>query len=125
MYCDLNNIVLSPVWLQIRDAIIAQEYHRLCTYHGHGYIFFYFDQLVRGEITTEQFLAIGEVDGQIEDQINPHVYREEHPVALHVLTPELVKQWSVDDLIIVDSLLLAYYTGQYGELVTPATVIVA
>ena len=69
---------------------------------------------MKGEISHEQFITMGDIEGQDPDQINPHVYREEHPVSLTSLTPEVVSQWKDTDLVILDKVVYDYYVAQYG-----------
>ena len=123
LYCDINDITLHEESL-IVSAIIAQDYNNILTFHSYGFLFYYFDQLVKGEITREQFITMGDIEGQVEEQINPHVYREEHPVYLTTLTPELVGQWKDNDLVLVDQVLYDYYVSQYGVVKSDAKVIV-
>jgi hypothetical protein len=69
-------------------------------------------------------MTMGDIEGQIEDQINPHIYQEEHPVLLESLTPDMVSSWKKSTLVIVDPLIKAYYTHQHGEIITQAHVVV-
>lgn len=69
-------------------------------------------------------MTMGDIEGQIEDQINPHIYQEEHPALLWVLTPEIIAYWTKDTLVIIDPLIKAYYIHQYGEISTDATIVV-
>lgn len=78
---------------------------------------------MHGEISLDQFMTMGDVDGMLDDQINIHRYQEEHPVALGQLTPEQVAQWPSDALVVVDSLILAEYEHLYGKITTQATLI--
>lgn len=80
--------------------------------------------MVKGEISHEQFITMGDIEGQIEDQINPHIYREEHPVYLTSLTPDIVSAWTKDDLVIVDGNLMSYYEAKYGKIESEAKIIV-
>ena len=67
---------------------------------------------------------MGDIEGQIEDQINPHIYREEHPVYLTSLTPDIVNTWTKDDLVIVDENLMSYYEAQYDKIKSDAKIVV-
>ena len=115
LYLDLNNLVL-PRQDEMLQSIIAQEHARVLTYHPLGYVIYYFDRLVRGAISQEQFLTLGDVGGVMEDQINPHRYREEHPAKLAILTPEIVQDWTEDDLIVLDATILAFYEAQHSKI---------
>ncbi len=126
LYLDMNEIEVVGIKEveEVKKIILSQKYNNVLTFHRYGFIFYYFDQLVKGEISHEQFLTMGDVEGQIEDQINPHIYREEHPVYLTTLTPELVSQWKDNDLVIVDKLLYDYYVSQYSEVNSEAKLVV-
>jgi len=119
LYCDINDIVIEHS-SDIVQAIITQQHNKIITYHRYGFLFYYLDQFVRGEITHEQFITMGDIEGQIDDQINPHIYREEYPIYLTTLTPELVTQWKSDDLVVIDQLLYDYYLSKFGPLLTSA-----
>ena len=123
LYSDINLLEINDASI-ISDAIVEQNHEKIITFHRYGFVFFYFDQLVRGLITQDQFLTMGDVEWSLEDQINPHVYRDEHPVHVDSLTPEIVASWTDKDLIILDRLLVAAYIGRYGALDTLATLIV-
>jgi hypothetical protein len=69
-------------------------------------------------------MTMGDIEWQIEDQINPHVYQEENPALLEILTPELVASWTKDTLVIIDPLILAYYNHQNGEIITDGIVLI-
>lgn len=122
-YCDINEIAITPERQSLVDTIITQQYLSLITFHKWGFLRYYFDQLIKWEISFEQFMTMGDIDWQIEDQINPHVYQEEHPALLWVLTPELVAHWTKDTLVVVDPLIKAYYIHQHGEISTDATMV--
>ena len=123
LYEDMNDITIQGEEILI-DIIIRQEYKKIITFHRYGFVFFYFDQLIREEISAEQFLTMGDIEGQIEDQVNPHVYREEYPVYLSILTYEIVQSWTSEDLIVLDSLLVDYYQSQNGVLVSDAKIVI-
>lgn len=123
-YCDINEIEITPEQQTLIDLIISQQYASVITFHKWGFLRYYFDQLIKEEISFEQFMTMGDIEGQIEDQINPHIYQEEHPPLLIILTPELVAHWTKDTLVIVDPLIKAYYIHQHGEIVTDATIVV-
>ena len=124
LYGDLNEIDLWWTGEEIKHLIITQEYTHVITFHRYGFVFYYFDQLVKGEISHEQFITMGDIEGQDPDQINPHVYREEHPVSLTSLTPELVSQWKDTDLVILDKVIYDYYVAQYGAVKSDAKIMV-
>lgn len=124
LYCDLNNLTIDKDCDTIIDSILQKKYNQIITFHHYGYVFYYLDQLVRGEIDHEQFLTMWDIAGQSENQINPHIYREEHPVYLTTLTPEIVSSWMKNDLVIIDQLVLDYYLSQYGEVKSEAKIIV-
>ena len=123
LYDDINDLQLE-IDDELVESIIAQEFTQIITFHRLGFVFYYFDQLVRKEINAEQFLTMGDVEGQIEDQINPHTYREEHPVHLTTLTPEIVASWESTDLVIIDQLIHEYYVTQHGTISTDAKIVV-
>lgn len=123
-YCDINDIVVTPERMQLRDMIVSQKYTKIVTFHKWGFLRYYFDQLIKEEISFEQFVTIGDIEWQIEDQINPHVYQSEHIPLLQTLTPELTSLWDADTLVILDPLLQSYYIHQYGDLSTDAHIIV-
>lgn len=123
LYKDINDIQLEQAD-DLVDIMLEQWYKKIITFHNYGFVFFYFDQLIREEITAEQFLTMGDIEGQIEDQINPHVYREEHPLHLHSLTPEIVESWSSEDLIVIDTIMSDYYESQYWLISSPAKIFV-
>lgn len=123
LYLDINNLHFNNL-ADILDKILAQQHNNLYTYHPLGYVWYYFDRLVRGEISRDQFLALGDVEGLVDDQINPHVYREEHPVYLDTLTPELVTSWTDQDLVLVDQTLWTRYTTHYPDAPSLATLLV-
>lgn len=81
-YCDINEIEITGDRQSLIDIIISQQYTSLVTFHKWGFLRYYFDQLIKEEISFEQFMTMGDIEGQIEDQINPHVYKEEHPSLL-------------------------------------------
>lgn len=58
-------------------------------------------------------MTMGDIEWQIEDQINPHVYQEEYPALLEILNPDIVSSWTKDSLIIIDPLIRSYYNNQY------------
>lgn len=123
-YCDINEIDL-PAWSeQIIDAIINKEYTTILTFHKFWFLRYYFDLLVKWEISFEQFMTMGDIEWQIEDQINPHVYREEHPSLLKSLTPEIVQSRDEKTLVVIDKLMVEYYTHTYGKITTQANIIV-
>jgi hypothetical protein len=69
-------------------------------------------------------MTMGDIEGQIEDQINPHVYQQEHPPLLSALQPAMIANWTKDTLVIIDPLIKAYYIHQHGEFTTIANVVV-
>ena len=123
-YCDINNIQVATVHKEIIDIIISQQYSSLVTFHKWWFLWYYFDQLLKEEISFEQFMTMGDIEGQIEDQINPHIYQEEHPPVLWILTPDIVSLWTKDTLVILDPLVVSYYTHLYGEMTTPWHIII-
>lgn len=122
LYRDINSLDIWEV-SDIIPLIVSQRYNNIVTFHRYGFIFYYFDQLVRGEISTEQFLTMGDIEGQVEDQINPHVYQEEYPALLKILTPDSVSLWDGDTLVILDPIIQAYYTNQYGDMASDACIV--
>ena len=123
-YCDINEIDL-PAWSEdIADAIINKKYTTIVTFHKFWFLRYYFDQLVKWEISFEQFMTMGDIEWQIEDQINPHVYREEHSSVLNTLTPENTKSRDQNTLVIIDKLIMEYYIHTYGKIITQAKIIV-
>jgi hypothetical protein len=122
-YCDINEIEITSDRQALIDVIVSQKYTSLVTFHKWGFLRYYFDQLIKEEISFEQFMTMGDIEGQIEDQINPHIYQEEHPVLLESLTPDMVSSWKNTTLVIVDPLIKAYYTHQHGEIITQAHVV--
>lgn len=122
-YCDINEIEITADRQALIDTIITQNYSSVVTFHKWGFLRYYFDQLIKEEISFEQFMTMGDIEGQIEDQINPHVYQEEHPALLRVLTPEIIAHWTKDTLVVIDPLIKAYYTHQYGEISTQAKIV--
>lgn len=68
-------------------------------------------------------MTMGDIDGQIDDQINPHIYQSEYPALLEALVPDRVAQRKEDDIVIIDPLILSYYQHKYGIITTPATII--
>ena len=123
LYEDMNDLTI-PGWDNLVDTILQQQHKNIITFHKYGFVFFYVDQLIREEISAEQFLTMGDIEGQIEDQINPHVYREEHPVYLSSLTREIVQSWTSEDLVVLDSLLVDYYQSHNGALVSDAQIVI-
>ena len=123
-YCDINEIDVTPARQSLVDSIITQHYSSVVTFHKWGFLRYYFDQLIREEISFEQFMTMGDIEWQIEDQINPHIYQEEHPPLLKTLTPGLISSWTKDTLVIIDPLIKAYYIHQHGEISTDATMVV-
>ena len=123
-YCDINEIDL-PAWSeQIVDMIMSKTYSKIVTFDKRWFLRYCFDQLVRWEITFEQFMTMWDIEWQIEDQINPHVYREEHQTYLNTLTPEIVQSRDKDTLVILDRLIVSYYTHQYGDIITVGKTII-
>lgn len=59
-YLDLNELELESSDL-IRDALVAQEHSRVLTYHRYGFLFYYFDKLLREDISRDQFLMMGDI----------------------------------------------------------------
>ncbi len=123
-YCDINEIELPLGWEEIVNHIIEKKYSKIVSFDKLWFLRYYFDQLVKGEISFEQFMTMWDIEWQIEDQINPHVYREEHPTHLQSLTPAIVQSRDKDTLVIIDRLIVAYYTHQYGKLVSDAKIII-
>ena len=124
LYLDMNEIKFDDERWKIKNQILEYQYNNIITFHRYGFLFYYFNQLVKGEISHEQFITMGDIEGQIEDQINPHIYREEHPVYLTSLTPDIVNTWTKDDLVIVDENLMSYYEAQYDKIKSDAKIVV-
>jgi hypothetical protein len=112
-YCDINDLTITPARQELITTIISQQYSSLITYHKWGFLRYYFDKLIKWEISFEQFMTMGDIEWQIEDQINPHIYQEEHPALLEILTPELVSSRTKDTLVIVDLLIRSYYNHHH------------
>jgi hypothetical protein len=123
-YLEINEIAHTPQWLEIAQLIIDQTYPQIVPFHQWWFLRYYFDQLVKHEISFEHFMLIGDIEWQIEDQINPHIYREEHPAHLDSISPEMVALWTSETLVIVDPLIYAYYIHHHGWFVTDAKILV-
>lgn len=104
-YLDINEIAHSDERYRVADAIIAQSHTTVHTYHPRGWVFHYFDQLIRGEISLEQWMSLGDVD----TELTPLADKAEQHLWLDTLTDELVASWSESDIIIVDGFLRARY----------------
>jgi hypothetical protein len=88
------------------------------------FLWYHFDQFVIWEISLEQFMTMGDIDGQIEDQINPHLYWQEHPASLGSLTPDMVSLRNSQTMVIINPLVRTYYTHQHGDIMTDATILI-
>lgn len=115
-YLDINEIPHDQSWLDLAHHILHQHHRQIITFHQRWFVFYYFDQLVKKEISIEQFMTMGDIEWSCEDQINPYVYKEEHPCYLDTITPEEVAKRETSDLIIVDKTIWAYVQSQYPEM---------
>jgi hypothetical protein len=122
-YCDINEIEITLERQSLIDTLLSQQYSLIVTFHKWGFLRYYFDQLIKEEISFEQFMTMGDIEGQIGDQINPHIYQEEHPTLLATLTSEIILSWTVDTLVVLDPLIHAYYIHQHDKIVTDAKII--
>lgn len=109
-YLDINTIPYNPVWIDTANRILQQQHSQITTFHQWGFVFYYFDQFVKGEVSLEQFMTMGDIEWSCEDQINPYIYKEEHPCFLDSITPEEITKCKDTDLIIVDATIWTYYT---------------
>jgi hypothetical protein len=57
-YCDINQIVILPERNSLIDIIIAQKYSSVITFHKWGFLRYYFNQLIKKEISLEQFMTL-------------------------------------------------------------------
>lgn len=109
-YLDINDIPYNQVWIDTASRILQQQHSQLITFHQRWFAFYYFDQFVKGEVSLEQFMTMGDIEWSCEDQINPYIYKEEHPCYLDSITPEKITTNKDTDLVIVDATLWAYYS---------------
>ena len=109
-YLDINEIPHDEQRWELAHHILHQQHRQIITFHQRGFIFYYFDQFVKEEITLEQFMTMGDIEWSFEDQINPYLYKEEHPCYLNSITPEEVTKRESSDIIIVDKTIRSYYT---------------
>lgn len=123
-YLDINEIPHNQSWLDLAHHILHQNHRQIITFHQRGFIFYYFDQFVKGEITLEQFMTMGDIEWSCEDQISPYVYKEEHPCYLDTITPEEVASRESSEIIIVDKTIWAYYTTKNPTQIWAGQVIV-
>lgn len=122
-YCDINDIVITPSRKELIDIIVSQKFTSVITYHKWWFLRYYFDKLIKKEISMEQFMTMWDIEWQIEDQINPHIYQEENSALLKNLNPDKVFLWNKDEIIILDKLVYFYYSYKYDKLNTEATII--
>lgn len=109
-YLDINEIPHTDKWIEIAHRILHQQHSQIITFHQRGFVFYYFDQLLNGEITLEQFMTMWDIEGSCPDQISPYLYKEENPCYIDSITPEDVAKWKQSDIIIVGDTLWKYYT---------------
>lgn len=109
-YLDINEIPHDEQRWELAHHILHQQHRQIITFHQRGFIFYYFDQFVKEEITLEQFMTMGDIEWSCEDQINPYIYKEEHRCYLDSITPEEVTKRESSDIIIVDKTIRSYYT---------------
>ena len=61
-YLDINEIPHYEQWLELAHHILHQQHRQIITFHQWGFIFYYFDQFIKGEITLEQFMTMGDIE---------------------------------------------------------------
>lgn len=65
-YCDINELVPIEGFVSIGEIIHQKKYAKVITRHVYGYVFAYFDALVRGEIDEATFMQMGDTYGTID-----------------------------------------------------------
>lgn len=68
-------------------------------------------------------MTMGDIEWSCEDQINPYLYKEEHPCYLDSISPEEVAKREKSDLVIVDKTIWSYVQSQYPEIKTKGEII--
>ena len=122
-YLDINEIPHDESRLQLAHRILHQHHSQIITFHPRGFVFYYFDQFIQHEISLEQFMTMGDVENSCEDQINPYIYKQEHPCFLDTLTLQDTKKRKDSDLVIVDATLRAYYLSQHTKTVVKDNIV--
>ena len=104
-YLDINDIDHTDERYRVADAIIEQQHSTVYSYHPRGWVFSYFDQFVRWEISLEQWMSLGDVD----TELTPLADKAAQHLWLDTLTDELVASWSESDIVVMDSFLWSWY----------------
>ena len=111
VYLDINDIVYTDDRYRVADAIIEQQHGAVHTYHPRGWVFSYFDQFVRWEISLEQWMSLGDVD----TELTPLADKAAQHLWLDTLTDELVASWSESDIVVMDSFLWSRYHREWDS----------
>lgn len=107
-YLDINDIIHTDERYRIADAIIQQQHSTVHTYHPRGWVFSYFDQFVRWEISLEQWMSLGDVD----TELTPLADKAAQHLWLDTLTDEVIASWSESDIVVMDSFLWSWYKNK-------------
>lgn len=59
-YLDINERPLTPGMEAAADLLVAHPNFKIANFSRRGYVLEYFAQLIRGEITLEEFMGIGD-----------------------------------------------------------------
>ncbi len=90
-YCDINEIFPQKDYEAIGTIIESQQYSHVVTMHTFGFVLYYFDQLVKGQITPEDYMTMGDIGLPDENGItnieasatlNPYTYTYNHKPTL-------------------------------------------
>ncbi len=114
-YLDINEIPHDQSRKDLAHRILHQQHRQIISFHQRWFVFYYFDQYIKREILLEQFMTMGDIEWSCEDQINPHIYKEEHPCYLDSIKYEEIAKRDNSDLIVVDKTVWAYYRSQHPD----------
>lgn len=107
-YCDINELEPVSEYLRIGKLIEAKTYPTVLTYNVHGYVFHYFDLLVKEELSLEDFMQLGD----IHSTINVYDYQSQHPASLDCVSQILswLQSWTIQNsFIVIDAISLSYF----------------
>lgn len=107
-YCDLNEFDYINEYIEVGKIIEKQEHEKLLTRHVNGYMFYYFDQLIKGEMQLEDFMQMGD----ITSDVNIYAYQEDNKPGLDSLqeVTDLLQEWALSNaIIIVDTIALTHH----------------
>jgi hypothetical protein len=61
-YCDINELTITSSRQSLLDLIMKQQHTSIVTFHKWGFLRYYFDQLLKEEISFEQFMTMGDIE---------------------------------------------------------------